>query len=51
MANIAHFKEEDQPPGWDRLKASIRARLSVCIGLAAIVGWRLLTYYSQKAAS
>jgi membrane protein len=39
MANIAHFKEEDQPPGWDRLKASIRTRLSVCIGLAAIVGW------------
>jgi membrane protein len=39
MANIAHFKEEDQPPSWDRLKASIRTRLSVYIGLAAIVGW------------
>jgi YihY family inner membrane protein len=39
MANIALFKEEHQPEGWDRLKASIRTRISVWIGLAAIVGW------------
>jgi membrane protein len=39
MANIALFKEEHHPEGWDRLKASIRTRISVWIGLAAIVGW------------
>ena len=39
MANIALFKEEHQPEGWDRLKASIRTRITVWIGLAAVAGW------------
>ena len=41
MATIADLKEADQPAGWDRLKASIRTRTSLWIGLAAIVGWLL----------
>jgi len=32
MARIADFKKEYQPPGWERLKASIRTRISVWIG-------------------
>jgi membrane protein len=41
MATIADLKEADQPAGWDRLKASIRTRTSLWIGIAAIVGWLL----------
>jgi hypothetical protein len=41
MAGAADFKEEYQPQSWERLKASIRTRLSVWIGLAAFVGWVL----------
>ena len=46
MANIALFKEE-HPEGWDRLKASIRTRISVWIGLAAIVGWMFHVFLSK----
>ena len=41
MASIADFKEEHEPPGWERLKASIRTRISIWIGLAVFVGWML----------
>jgi hypothetical protein len=41
MASVADFKEEYHPRSWERLKASIRIRISVWIGLAAIVGWAL----------
>jgi hypothetical protein len=41
MATIAESKEAYYPTGWDRLKASIRTRTSLWIGLAAIVGWLL----------
>jgi hypothetical protein len=41
MANVTDFKEEYQPQSWERLKASIRTRISVWIGLAAFVGWLL----------
>jgi membrane protein len=41
MATIAESKEEHHPVGWDRLKASIRTRTSLWIGLAAVVGWVL----------
>jgi membrane protein len=41
MGSIPNFKEEHQPQGWEGLKASIRTRISVWIGLAAFVGWVL----------
>jgi hypothetical protein len=41
MASVADFKEEHHPQSWERLKASIRTRISVWIGLAAFVGWVL----------
>jgi hypothetical protein len=47
MASIADFKEEHQPPGWERLKASIRTRISVYIGIAAFAGW-VLSHISPK---
>jgi hypothetical protein len=43
-------KKEHQPQGWDvrpDLKASLRTRTSVWIGLAAIVGW-LLSHVPAK---
>ncbi len=39
MPNIADSRKEHQSQDWERLKASIRTRISVWIGLAAIVGW------------
>ena len=48
MESVADFKEEYQPQGWDRLKASIRTRISVWIGLAAIVGWLLSRIPSKR---
>jgi membrane protein len=47
MASIADFKEESQTLGWERLRASIRTRTSVWIGLAAFVGW-LLSHIPPK---
>jgi membrane protein len=47
MANIADSKEEHQPQGWQCLRASIRTRISVWIGIAAIVGW-LLSHIPRK---
>jgi hypothetical protein len=47
MTSIADFKEEHQPPGWERLKASIRTRISVYIGIAAFVGW-VISHISPK---
>jgi hypothetical protein len=41
MVTIANYKEAHQSEGWNRLKASIRTRTSLWIGLAAIVGWLL----------
>ena len=44
MSNIVDSKKEHRPQGWDvrpYLKASLRTRTSVWIGLAAIVGWLL----------
>jgi hypothetical protein len=48
MATVADFKEEYQPQSWQRLKASIRSRISVWIGLAAFVGWMLLRILPKK---
>jgi membrane protein len=47
MANIADFKKEPQSLDWAHLKASIRTRISVWIGLAAMVGW-LLSHIPPK---
>jgi membrane protein len=47
MATIADFKEEHQPPGWGRLKASIRTRIALYIGIAAFVGW-VISHISPK---
>jgi membrane protein len=41
MASTVDFKEEQLLLVWERLKASIRTRTSVWIGLAAFVGWVL----------
>jgi hypothetical protein len=48
MAGVADFKEEYHPQSWERLKASIRTRLSVWIGLAAFVGWVLSRILPKK---
>ena len=48
MAGVADYKEEYQPQSWERLKASIRTRLSVWIGLAAFVGWVLSRTLPKK---
>ena len=48
MAALADFKEEYQPQSWESLKASIRTRISVWIGLAAFVGWMLLRILPKK---
>jgi membrane protein len=48
MTSVADFKEEYQPQSWERLKASIRTRISVWIGLAAFVGWALSRISSRK---
>jgi membrane protein len=48
MAAVADFKEEYQPQSWERLKASIRARISVWVGLAAFVGWMLSRILPKK---
>src|SRR5580704_1839357 len=48
MATVADFKEEYPPQSWERLKASIRTRISVWIGLAAFVGWMLLRILPKK---
>jgi membrane protein len=50
MSNIVDSKKEHQPQGWDvrpYLKASLRTRTSVWIGLAAIVEW-LLSHVPAK---
>ena len=41
MANVTDSKERYQLQDWRYIKASIRTRTSVWIGLAAIVGWLL----------
>jgi membrane protein len=38
MLNAADFKDEYHPQCWERARASIRTRISVSIGLAALVG-------------
>jgi membrane protein len=48
MASLADFREEPQPESWERLQASNRTRISVWIGLAAIVGWVLSGILPKK---
>ena len=48
MESVADFKEEYQPQSWERLKASIRTRISIWVGLAAFVGWVLSRISSKK---
>jgi hypothetical protein len=48
MESIADFKEEYQSQSWERLKASIRTRISIWVGLAAFVGWVLSRIPSKK---
>src|SRR4030081_360745 len=48
MAGVADSKKEYQPRRLERLKASIRSRLSFLFGLAAFVGWVLSRIPSKK---
>jgi hypothetical protein len=48
MESVADFKEKYQPQSWERLKASIRTRISIWAGLAAFVGWVLSRIPSKK---
>jgi hypothetical protein len=48
MSSVAVFPEEYQPQSWERLKARIRTRLSVWIGLAAFVGWIISRILPKK---
>ena len=48
MESVADFKEEYQPQSLERLKASIRTRISIWVGLAAFVGWVLSGISSKK---
>jgi hypothetical protein len=48
MAGVADYKEEYQTQSWERLKASIRTRISVWIGLAAFVGWMISRILPKK---
>src|SRR6201981_1869189 len=48
MESVADFKEKYQPQSWERLKASIRTRISIWVGLAAFVGWVLSRILSKK---
>jgi hypothetical protein len=50
MAALADFKVEYQPPSWERLKTSVRTRISVWIGLAAFVGWMLSRFFFPKSS-
>ena len=48
MAGVADFKEGYHPQSWERLKAAIRTRVSVWMGLAAFVGWMLSRILTKK---
>ena len=48
MESVADFKEKYQLRSWERLKAAIRTRISILIGLAAFVGWVLSRITSKK---
>jgi membrane protein len=48
MSSVAVFPEEYQLQSWERLKARIRTRLSVWIGLAAFVGWIISRILPKK---
>jgi hypothetical protein len=48
MASVADFQEEYQPQSWESLKARIRTRISVWIGLAAFVGWLISRILPKK---
>ena len=48
MASEADFKQEYPPQSWERLKTSIRTRISVWIGTALFVGWVLLRLPPKK---
>jgi len=48
MEGVADFKEEYQPQSLERLKASIRTRISIWVRLAAFGGWVLSRISSKK---
>ena len=48
MASIAEFQEGYRPRSWERLRTSIRTRISVWIGLAAFFGWVLSSLSHKK---
>jgi membrane protein len=48
MASVADFQEEYQPQSWEPIKARIRTRMSVCIGLAAFGGWLISRIFPKK---
>jgi membrane protein len=48
MAGLASFKQEYLPQSWEHLKALIRSRISVWIGVAAFVGWLLSRLNPRK---
>ncbi|MBV9643867.1 MAG: YihY/virulence factor BrkB family protein [Verrucomicrobia bacterium] len=47
MAIIVDSKNDHQPHGWEHLRALIRTRISVWVGLAALAGW-LLSHIPPK---
>jgi hypothetical protein len=49
MESVADFKEEYQPQSLERLKASIRTRISIWVRASGIWGVGALTYFVQKA--
>jgi hypothetical protein len=49
MEGVADFKEEYQPQSLERLKASIRTRISIWVRASGIWGVGALTYFVQKA--
>ena len=49
MESVADFKEECQPQSLERLKASIRTRISIWVRASGIWGVGALTYFVQKA--
>ena len=49
MEGVADFKEEHQPQSLERLKASIRTRISIWVRASGIWGVGALTYFVQKS--
>jgi hypothetical protein len=51
MASVASFKQVYLLQSWEHLKASIRSRISVWIGVAAFVGWLLSRLPPRKRST